>query len=178
MSSVRLHGVSAEYAEADELLAAVMKAREHGFKHMDAYSPMPIHGLAEAMEAEDNRVPWIIFIGGVGGALAGFGLQYWVSAMAYAHNVGGRPNFSWPSFIPVTFETTVLFAAFGAVFGMLLLNGFPRPHHPIFGVRHFERASTDRFFLCLEAHDAAFDAKAAADFLRTTGPIAVREVAE
>src|SRR6185503_4190260 len=103
-----------------------------GYKRIDAYTPFQVHGLVEAIGFKDPRVPWVIFLGGLTGAIVGFGLQAWVSASSYPLNVGGRPNIPWPSFIPVTFECTVLFAAFAAVFGMLGLNGLPKPYHPVF----------------------------------------------
>lgn len=174
--SIPLHGIIAEYETPEELLRAVKRAREGGYTRMDAYSPFPIHGLAEAIGFEDHKVPWTTFFAGVIGAIAGFSLQYYISVVNYPLNVGGRPFLSWPSFIPVTFETTVLFAAFGAFIGMLVFNGLPQPYHPIFNAPRFERASQDRFFLCIEASDPLFDRANTRHFLEATGARMVSEV--
>jgi hypothetical protein len=174
--SARLHGALARFGSASELLDAARQARDQGYRRMDAYSPFPVHGLAEVLQAEDARVPWLVFLCGAAGAVVGYALQYFVSVVDYPHNVGGRPFHSWPSFIPVTFETTVLLAAFGAVFGMFALNGLPRPHHPVFGARGFDRASTDAFFLCIEADDPRYDQVTTARFLEDLGALEVAEV--
>ncbi len=176
--SVPLHGIIAEYEDSEQLLSAAKRAREAGYTKMDAYSPFPVHGLAEAIGFEDHKVPWTVFIAGVVGAVAGFALQYYISVVDYPLNVGGRPFLSWPSFIPVTFETTVLFAAFGAFIGMLAFNGLPQPYHPIFNAPRFERASQDRFFLCIEATDPLFDRVKTRQFLENTGARLVSEVEE
>jgi len=176
--SVPLHGIIAEYETAEELLHAARRAREAGYTRMDAYSPFPVHGLAEAIGFEDHKVPWTVFLSGVVGAIAGFALQYYISVIDYPLNVGGRPIFSWPAYIPVTFETTVLFAAFGAFIGMLAFNGLPQPYHPIFNAPRFERASQDRFFLCIEATDPLFDRTHTRHFLESTGARLVSEVEE
>ena len=143
----------AEFASPEELLEAARRAFAAGFRKMDAYSPFPVDGLAEAIGFHDSRVPLIVLIGGILGCLGGFFLQYWVSVIDYPINVGGRPLNSWPSFIPVTFEMTILVAALSAVFGVLALNGLPMPYHPVFNVERFELASRNRFFLCIEAAD-------------------------
>jgi hypothetical protein len=171
-----LYGLMAEFDDPDVILDAATKARDAGYKRMEAYSPFPVHGLHEAVGFRDNRMPWIIFFAGLAGAAAGYALQYYVSVVAYPMNVGGRPHHSWPSFIPITFETTVLFAAFGAVIGMLALNGLPLPYHPVFNAPGFERASQDRFFLCIEAADPKFDAKGTEQFLASLNPIQVSAV--
>lgn len=176
--SVPLHGLIAEYETPEELLRAAKQVREAGYTRMDAYSPFPIHGLAEAIGFEDHKVPWTTFFAGVIGAIAGFSLQYYISVVEYPLNVGGRPFLSWPSFIPVTFETTVLFASFGAFIGMLVFNGLPQPYHPIFNAPRFERASQDRFFLCIETSDPLFDRAKTRHFLETTGARMVSEVEE
>lgn len=174
----RAYGVVAEFDSSEAVLHAAETAHQAGYRRMDAHTPFPVHGLADAIGFEDNRVPWIIFVCAVFGGLAGYGLQYWVSVIGYPHNVGGRPLHSWVSFIPATFETTVLFAAFGAVFGMFALNGLPRPHHPIFETPNFERASVDRFFLCVKSSDAQYDAATVGELLRSEGALAVTEVME
>lgn len=176
--NVPLHGIIAEFESAEELLHAAKRAREAGYTLMDAYSPFPVHGLSEAIGFEDHKVPWVVFITGVMGAIAGFALQYYISVVDYPLNVGGRPFLSWPAFIPVTFETTVLFAAFGAFIGMLALNGLPQPYHPVFNSPRFERASQDRFFLCIEAKDPSFDRTKTRQFLENIGARLVSEVEE
>jgi len=176
--SVPLHGIIAEYETPEELLRAAKRAREAGYTRMDAYSPFPVHGLSEAIGLEDHKVPWTTFFAGVIGAIAGFALQYYISVVDYPLNVGGRPFLSWPAFIPVTFETTVLFAAFGAFIGMLAFNGLPQPYHPVFNAPRFERASQDRFFLCIEASDPMFDRANTRHFLEATGARMVSEVEE
>lgn len=171
-------GLVARFTSPEDLTAAVKAARDAGYHRMDAYSPFPIHGLADLLKAEDARLPWLVFACGAIGAVAGYALQYYVSVIAYPHNVGGRPLHSWPSFIPVTFETTVLLAAFGAVIGMFALNGLPRPHHPVFDVPGFDRVTTDAFFLQIGADDKLFDRVRTADFLRSVGAVEVYEVPE
>jgi hypothetical protein len=171
-----LHGVIAEFATPDELVHAAQAAYNDGYRRMDAYTPMPVHGLAEAMGVHSTRVPLVVLVGAICGASFGYGLQYFMAALSYVHNVGGRPVHSWPSFIPVTFETTVLFASITAVVGMFAMNGLPRPYHPVFNHPGFELASSERFFLCLEARDERFDREKAAGFLRKLNPLEVAEV--
>lgn len=166
----------AEFDDPEELVIAAHKTREAGYKKIDGFSPFPVHGLAEAIGFSDWRIPWAIFFGGLVGAAVGFGLQSWVSAIAYPLNVGGRPLIPWPTFIPVTFECTVLLASFAAVGAALGLSGLPRPHHPLFNSARFEYASQDRFFLSIEATDPKFDADQTARFLEELGPVAVEEV--
>ncbi len=170
------HGLVAEFLGPGALIEAAKKTRAAGYKKIDAYSPFPVHGLAEAVEFEDPRLQWLIFIGGVVGALVGLGLQAWVSVVDYPVNVGGKPMLSLPAFVPVLFECTVLAASFAAVFGMLGLNGLPRPHHPVFSVPGFDRASQDRFFLVVEAVDPQYDSHETADFLQSLGAESVHEV--
>jgi hypothetical protein len=165
----RVYGVIGEFSDPEEIVVAAHRVREAGYKRLDAYTPFPVHGLVEAIGFKDPRVPWIIFLGGLTGAIVGFGLQAWVSASSYPMNVGGRPNIPWPSFIPVTFECTVLFAAFAAVFGMLGLNGLPKPYHPVFNASRFDLASQNRFFICIEADDPKFDAGETPKFLSSLG---------
>jgi hypothetical protein len=172
-----LYGIAAEYEDAEQILTAANKAREAGYKRMDAYSPFPVHGLADAVGFKDNRLPWLIFFMGVAGTCVGIGLEYYTSVVDYPMNIGGRPLMSWPSFIPVAYECTILLAAFGAVFGMLGLNGLPQPYHSIFNAENFDRASQDRFFLCIEATDPKFDVENTRAFLEGTNPLNVSEVA-
>jgi Alternative complex III, ActD subunit len=171
-----IYGLLAEFADPNELIAAARRAREEGYTHLDAYTPFPIEELAEALGMHDKRLPLIVLIGGIVGCLAGYGLQYWTAVIDYPINVGGRPFHSWPAFIPVTFECTVLVAALCAVLGMLALNGLPMPYHPVFNVPRFALASRDRFFLCIEATDPKFDADATWGFLSRQQPRQVSQV--
>jgi hypothetical protein len=172
-----IYGIMAEFDTPTELVTAVRKARAAGYRVMDAYSPFPIEELAEALHFHDRRVSMIVLGGGVTGGLVGYLLQYWTSVVEYPLNVGGRPLHSWPSFIPVTFETTVLFAALSAVLGMLALNGLPMPYHPVFNVPRFALASRDQFFLCIEAVDPHFDREITRRFLERLDPQSIAEVA-
>jgi hypothetical protein len=172
-----IYGVVAEFETAEELIVAAEKTRMAGYRRFEAYSPLPIEGLAEAIGLKRNAVPLITLIGGLCGGFGGFGLQYWVAVIAYPQNIGGRPLNSWPAFIPVTFEMTVLGAALCAVFGMLALNGLPRPHHPLFNVKRFARhATSDRFYLCIEARDPRFHLSNSARFLQDLKATHVFEV--
>jgi hypothetical protein len=172
----RLYGLLAEFDNPGDLVAAAHKAREAGFRKMDAYTPFPIEELAEALGIHYNRLPLLVLLGGIFGAFFGYGLQYWTSVIDYPLNVGGRPFHSWPSFIAPTFETTVLFAALTAVLGMLALNGLPMPHHPVFNVPRFALASRDTFFLCIEAADEKFDRERTLTFLHRLGAKQISEV--
>jgi len=176
MRMLPLHGLMAEFRTPDELLRAAATAHDAGYKHMDAYSPLPISGLEEAIGV---RRPWmsrIVLIGGIAGGLTGYLMQWWISAVDYPINVGGRPYHSWPAFIPVTFELTILFGAFAAVMGMLVLNNLPQPYHPVFNVPRFRLASRNRFFLCIEASDPRFDLQRTREFLESLSPEEVTEV--
>ena len=171
-----IYGLLAEFNDPNELVGAVRGARAAGYRRLDAYTPFPIEELTEAMGMHHNRLPLIVLIGGIVGALAGLGLQYWTSVIDYPINVGGRPFFSLPSFIPITFECTVLLAALSAVLGMLALNGLPMPYHPVFNVPRFALATRDRFFLCIEATDPQFERDATRRFLERLVPRSVSEV--
>jgi hypothetical protein len=172
----QLFGVMGEFSTPEDLLAATKKAREAGYKHVEAYTPFPVEGLSEAVGFKWTAVPLLTLMGGVGGGLTGFGLQYWVAAITYPINIGGRPLNSWPAFIPVTFELTVLGASIFAVFGMLALNKLPQPYHPVFNVERFAQASTDKFFLCIEARDPKFDLVETSRFLQSLHAQHVNEV--
>lgn len=171
-----IYGLLAEFTEPNELIAAVRQARAAGYRRMDAYTPYPIEEVAEELGVHGNRLPLIVLVGGIVGLLAGYGLQYWASVIEYPLNVGGRPFNSIVAFIPITFETTVLIAAFAAVLGMLALNGLPMPYHPVFNVPRFALASRDRFFLCIEATDPMFDRELTRRFLERLVPRSVAEV--
>ena len=176
MEQASIYGMVAEFESPTALVEAANRAREAGYRKMDAYSPFPIEDLHHALGLRDTKLPWIVLGGGLTGALAGYGLQYWASTIAYPINVGGRPLHSWPSFIVPTFETTILFAAGAAVLGMILLNGLPMPYHPIFNSRRFAMASRDRFFLCIESKDPRFDQTTTRRFLESLGPREVSDV--
>jgi hypothetical protein len=172
----RLHGLMAEFGTPQALVDAAAHAHEAGYRRMDAYSPYPIEALWEALGHHKSRVPLLVLIGALTGAVSGYALQYWVSAMAYPLDVGGRPYNSWPAFIPVTFEMAILFGVGFAVIGMLALNGLPMPHHPVFNVSRFALASRDRYFLCIEARDRKFDREATRAFLMSLHPSEVNLV--
>jgi hypothetical protein len=173
-----LYGLMAEFDDPVRLLDATRRAREAGYRAMDAYSPFPIEGLHEALGAPRTILPLVVLLGGLFGGAGGYALQYWVSAIAYPLNVGGRPLNSWPAFVPPTFECTVLGAALAALLGMLALNGLPCPHHAVFNVERFALATRNRFFLCIEARDLRFDADATREFLQTLEPREVSTVME
>lgn len=172
-----LYGLVAEFDDPTRLVAAARRAYAEGYRRMDAYSPIPIEELHEALGHHHTRLPLIVLIGALVGLAAGYGLEYWSSVHAYPLNVGGRPYHSWPSFIPVAFETTILGAALSAVLGMLALNGLPMPYHPIFNAPRFAMASRDRFFLCIEARDPRFERDGTQRFLEELEPRGVSEVA-
>ena len=166
----RIYGLMAEFEDATALVAATERAHAAGYRRMDAYSPFPIEQLHHAMGSPYSKLPLIVLLGGIVGCLAGFLLQYWVSVFAYPVNVGGRPLNSWPAFIPVTFECTILVASLSAVLGMLGLNGLPMPYHPVFNVERFALASRSRFFLVIESRDKKFDSETTREFLITLNP--------
>ena len=176
MERIPLYGLMAEFRTPEALLDAARRASREGFKRMDAYTPFPVDGLAEAIGFHRTRVPLIVLIGGIIGCLGGFFLQYWAAVIDYPINVGGRPLNSWPAFIPVTFEMTILVAALSAFLGVLALNGLPMPYHPVFNVEQFELASRNRFFLCIEAADPLFDRERTGKFLEGLAPEGVYEV--
>jgi len=178
VSGPKLYGLMAEFENPNDLVAAARQAHEAGFVKLDAYTPYPIEALAEALAIQDRRLPAVVLGGGILGGLCGYALCYWTSVIAYPLNIGGKPFHSAPAFIVPTFETTILFAAFAAVLGMLGLNGLPMPYHPVFNSPRFALASRDRFFLCIEAKDPKFDHDATWTFLTKLGARAVMDVEE
>lgn len=170
------YGMMAELASAEALVAAARRAREAGYRRIEAYSPFPVEGLADVLGFAGSRVPLATLIGGVVGGLGGYLLQWYSAVISYPVNIGGRPTHSWPEFIPVTFETTVLGAAVTAVVVMLAANGLPRLRHPVFDVPHFDLATRNRFFLCLSADDPRYEARSARRFLEELEPIRIAEV--
>ncbi len=170
-------GALAEFATPADLYHACEGVRDAGYTRWDAHAPFPVHGLERAMGLEASRLPWVVLILAVGGAVAGMGLQGWVSTTAYPLVISGKPFFSWPAFVPVTFELGVLGGALGAVFGMLAINQLPTLYHPLFGSKSFEKASDDGFFLSIESWDPKFDARETVDLLRRLGATQVELVA-
>jgi len=173
-----LHGLVAEFEAVEGLEAAADAARDAGYAKMDAYTPYPVEGLDEKLGMTPTRLGWIVLAAGITGALLGFFMQYYANVIYYPLNIGGKPLNSWPNWIVITFEITVLFSAFSAGLFMLGRNGLPRPYHPIFNAPNFERATRDRFFLCIEADDPQFDPRETRSFLETQGPLQVSEVAK
>jgi len=171
-----LYGVIAEFESPGDLVHAARKTYEAGYRRINGYSPYPIEELSEAIGFTHTRLPLIVFIGGLIGAIGGFFMQYWMEVIDYPLNVGGKPYNSWPAFIPITFETTVLCAAFSAVLGMLILNRLPQPYHPVFNAPNFALATRDRFFLAVEANDPKFDHAAVFELLKSLNAIEVSDV--
>jgi len=171
-----LYGLMAEFDTAAGIVRAAREVRARGYRKVDAYTPYPMEELTDALHLHRTRVPLVVLCGGIFGLLFGWGLQYFTAVVDYPINIGGRPVYAWPSFVVPTFETTVLFSAFAALFGMLALNGLPRPYHPVFNVPAFARASRDRFFLAVEADDPRFDPEQTGAFLRSLGAVEVSEV--
>lgn len=188
-TSPKPYGVVAEFTSGDELLKAAQAARDAGYRDMEGYSPIPVHGLCEIFDHKDGRLGWAVFGAGLMGAAGGLFLQWWTSTGfvipgmgwlegmdGYAHNTGGKPLFSLPAFMPVMFECTILFAALTAAGAMLAFNGLPKPHHPVFNAEAMTRVSSDRFCLCIEATDPSYDPDAIVTFMRGLNPASVEVV--
>jgi hypothetical protein len=166
----------AEFPSPETLVAAGRQVREAGYKRIDAFSPFPVEDLSEALGFRDQWVPWLMLLAGIGGCVGGFGFLWWCTAVSYPLNIGGRPLLAWPSWIPITFECTVLASALTGVLGMILLNGLPMPYHPVFDAPGFERASSNSFFLCVEARDPRFDREKTQALLASLGALSVSPV--
>jgi hypothetical protein len=171
-----VYGMMAEFDTPVALVEAAKRTYQAGYRKIDTYTPFPIEGLAEEIGFHLDEVPLVVLIGGIVGGLTGYLMQYWMSAVAYPLNIGGKPYHSWPAFIVITFEMTILFAGISAVFGMLALNGLPMPYHPVFNVPRFTRASRDRFFLVVFSSDVKYDPAATRQFLESLDPRSVSEV--
>ncbi len=176
MSAAPLYGLLAQFDTPAAIVNAAREVHAKGYRKVDAYTPYPMEEVIEALHLHQTRVPLLVLAGGIFGLLFGWGLQYYTAVVDYPLNIGGRPVYAWPAFVIPTFETTVLCAAFAAVFGMLALNGLPQPYHPAFNVPSFARASRDRFFLAIEAGDPRFDRDGTRELLRTLGASEVTEV--
>ncbi len=173
-----LHGVMAEFDSGQALVEAARKTMAQGYSKVEAYSPVPIEELNDIIHKKRTILPKLVLGGGLTGMATGFALQYWASVIEYPMNVGGRPPASWTAFIIPSYELTILFSALTAAVGMALLSGLPQPYHPVFNVDRFSMASSDKFFLVIEATDKQFDRQRASDFLRTTGAKGVYDVAD
>jgi hypothetical protein len=172
-----IYGLMAEFSDATTLVEAARRTTAEGYRKTDAYSPFPIHELFDALQADDRRVPLFVLLGGITGACVGFGLCYWTQVIAYPLNIGGRPYNSWPSFIPVTFEVTILLAALTAVLSWIVLSGLPMPYHPVFNVPRFANAANQNaFFLTIESTDPKFDRQRTFEFLKTLGAREINEI--
>jgi len=163
----RLYGVMAQFDSPSTLVAAAREAYAAGYRQINGYSPFPIEELSDAIGFKRTTLPLIVLAGGIIGAVGGFFMQYWMEVIDYPINVGGKPFNSWPAFIPITFECTILCAAFAAVFGMLALNKLPQPYHPVFNAPNFALATRDSFFLVIESKDPKFDHDEAMRFLKS-----------
>jgi hypothetical protein len=175
--NVPLAGLMAGFESHEDLLRAAEQAHSTGYRNMDAYSPFPVEGLARALGHRHSSIPLIVLVAGITGGAGGYFMEWFAMAVDYPLNIGGRPLHSWPAFIPITFELTILCASLAAMIAMLVLNRLPRPYHPVFNVPEFARASTDRFFLCIETSDPMFDITATRQFLEKLHPFMIAEVA-
>src|SRR3984893_7287590 len=171
-----VYGMMGEFDRPLALVEAAKRTYQAGYRKIDTYTPFPIEGLAEEIGFHRDEVPLVVLIGGIIGGLTGYLMQYWMSAVDYPLNIGGKPAHSWPAFIVITFEMTILFAGISAVFGMLALHGLPRPYHPVFNVARFALASKDRFFLIVFSSDKKYDPATTRAFLERLSPRSISEV--
>ncbi|HLH29944.1 MAG TPA: DUF3341 domain-containing protein [Terriglobia bacterium] len=178
MSRKPIYGLLAEFKEPEKLVEIATQAREAGYRRIDGFSPYPVEGLAEALGSHHTKIPVIALVGGLIGCFGGYFMLYSSAVAFYPINVAGRPFHSWPMFIPITFELTILFSGLFTVVGLLASNGLPKPHHPVFAVPQFSLATDDRFFFCIEAADPSFDPEKSRDFLNRFDPIGVYVVDE
>ena len=176
MKDPRIYGLLAEFDSVDTVISAAQRVREAGYRKIDAYSPFPLEELSEAIGFEKNGVALVCLVGGLLGCTGAYLLQWWINTISYPVNIGGRPFHSWPSFIIVTFEMTILFSGLSSVFGMLALNGLPMPYHPVFNVPQFDAASKDKFFIIIFASDKNYDSVRTRAFLEGLDPLSVSEV--
>jgi hypothetical protein len=165
-----IYGLMAEFDAPEKILAAAERTKQAGYHDIDAFTPFPMEELTDALGIKHTKLSLFVLCCGLAGMLFGFFFQYWVAVVDYPLNIGGRPLNSWPQWIPVTFELTILFSAFGAVVGMIFKNGLPRPVHPVFNVERFTLATKDKFFLCIEATDPKFDKEKTRKFLESLKP--------
>lgn len=171
-----VYGIMAEFETPEQVLQAAMRTHAAGYKKVDAFTPIPVEGLAEAIGFEWTSLPMVVFTGGFLGGCTGFFMCWYANVISFPLNIGGKPLNSWPAWIPITYELTILGAALAAVFGMIIMNGLPRPYHPVFNVPDFVRASSDRFFLVIKARDSKFDLVSTKAFLQELNPRGVFEV--
>ncbi|HEV2425807.1 MAG TPA: DUF3341 domain-containing protein [Terriglobia bacterium] len=176
MAKSPLYGLMAEFETPEQVIEAARRTRDEGYRRMDAYTPFAVEGLPEVVGIHKGWLPTIVLIGGLCGTLTGLLLQWFPNSVGYPLDIGGKPNFSWPAFIPIMFELTILFAALSSLFGMIILNDLPMPYHPVFNAPRFDLASRDRFFLCIESRDPKFNLEGTKDFLIGLNPVDVTEV--
>lgn len=178
MITTRLWGLLAEFEQPEPLLDAIRRARAEGYRQINAYTPFPVEGLTEALGIRPSRLPFFVLAGGLAGGLGGYLMQWYSAALDYPLNVGGRPLHSWPSFIPITFELTILLSALAAVVAMIVMNRLPQPYHPLFNSEVFRRATSDRFFLSISADDDLFNLDQTRALLESLGALSVTEVGD
>lgn len=176
VTSRKPYGLLAEFETAESLITAAKRVHQEGYRKVEAFSPYALPEAAEALGAGKSSIGSIVLAGGVVGAVGAFFMQYWIAVIDYPLNVGGRPENSWPLFIPISFELTILMASLAGFLGVLILCGLPRFHHPLFAAPSFARSSTDRFYICLDSTDSKYNLIETREFLESLGPVGVEEV--